>query len=227
MDTTETTEQDHPPRATAPPGGTGGTGGPGGQHGLDGRYGPQGPDDPVAPDSPDATVATFATVATVVEGFNASYRANYWLVVAFAERRLDDPDAARDAAAEAFRIAGDRWQDPEPPGLGFLYATCRNLIGNEYRRRLRSKALARRLAAEPEAVEPGPEEALDAHFLREALLELRGPDREVLYLSYWEEPSAARIAAVLGCSESAVWARISRARRALTSTLRSKGLHHG
>lgn len=61
--------------------------------------------------------------------------------------------------------------------------------------------------------------------LREAMLRMRDVDREVLYLTYWEEASAAQLAQTLGCSEDAAWARVSRARKSLKNILRSGGQH--
>jgi RNA polymerase sigma-70 factor (ECF subfamily) len=39
--------------------------------------------------------------------------------------------------------------------------------------------------------------------------------REILRLAYWDGLTAAQISVVLGCSEQAVWKRISRAKAAL------------
>lgn len=63
--------------------------------------------------------------------------------------------------------------------------------------------------------------------MREALLELRDKDRDILYLTYWEELSAAHLSAVLGCSEATAWKRLSRARKALQHILQGKGHIHG
>ena len=59
--------------------------------------------------------------------------------------------------------------------------------------------------------------------LREAMLKMRDAEREVLYLTYWEEASAEQLAKTLGCSQDAAWARVSRARKSLKNILRSGG----
>ncbi|GAA1496964.1 RNA polymerase sigma factor [Paeniglutamicibacter kerguelensis] len=153
------------------------------------------------------------------ERFSDFYRRHYWMVLRFAERRLSSHETSRDIASETFRIAWTKFQDAEPGGLAFLYLTCKNLIGNEYRRQLRVAALD--VTLQHGAGASNTEDHAVA--LREAMLKMREAEREVLYLTYWEEASAEQLAKTLGCSQDAAWARVSRARKSLKNILRSGG----
>jgi len=44
-------------------------------------------------------------------------------------------------------------------------------------------------------------------------------DRELLMAHYWDELSGAQCAQLVGCSMSAIWVRLHRARRALKTVL--------
>jgi RNA polymerase sigma factor (sigma-70 family) len=151
------------------------------------------------------------------------YRRHYWLVLAFAQRRLRDEETAREVAADTFRIAWSKMHQRGAYELAWLYTIARNLLGNEYRRQFREQALLRRVG---DGLAAGPVQT-EGNLVREALLELRDKDRDILYLTYWEELSAARLSAVLGCSEATAWKRLSRARKALQHILQQKGHTHG
>ncbi|WP_336852292.1 sigma-70 family RNA polymerase sigma factor [Sinomonas albida] len=155
--------------------------------------------------------------------FVAFYRRHYWLIFAFAARRLSDEETAREVAADTFRVAWSKLSERGDRELAWLYGIARNLIGNEYRRQLRERALLHRIQQEAALGDTDS----TAELMREALLELRYKDRDILYLTYWEELSAARLAEVLGCSEASAWKRVSRARKALKDILTKKGHGHG
>ncbi|MDQ4504045.1 sigma-70 family RNA polymerase sigma factor [Sinomonas sp. ASV322] len=157
------------------------------------------------------------------KAFAAFYRRYYWMIFAFANRRLSDEETAREIAADTFRIAWSKIADRGDHELAWLYGIARNLIGNEYRRQLRERALLARIQHDTSHADS--ESAAD--LIREALLELRYKDRDILYLTYWEELSASRLAEVLGCSEASAWKRVSRARKALKDILAKKGHGHG
>lgn len=152
------------------------------------------------------------------ERFSIFYRQHYWLVLAFAQRRINNHETARDLASETFRVAWTKFEGTEHMGLAFLYQTCKNLIGNEYRRQLRVAALEVKLQHCPDR-QAGDENSAR---LREAMLGMRDAEREILYLTYWEELSAQQLADALGCSVEAAWARVSRARKSLKHILRSE-----
>ena len=158
---------------------------------------------------------------TPEERFSDFFKQHYWLVLAFAERRISNHETARDLTSETFRVAWDKFGETEHMGLAFLYQTCKNLIGNEYRRQLRVAALEVKLQHCPER------HAGDGHSaaLREAMLKMRDTEREILYLTYWEELSARQLATILDCTQEAAWARVSRARKSLKHILRNGGHH--
>lgn len=153
------------------------------------------------------------------ERFSGFYREHYWMVLRFAERRLSNHETARDVTSETFRIAWTKFPDAEQGGAAFLYLTCKNLIGNEYRRQLRVAALEVKLQHGANASDTGDSSVA----LREAMLAMRDAEREILYLTYWEGSSAEELAEILGCSQDAAWARVSRARKSLKNILRSGG----
>ena len=101
----------------------------------------------------------------------------------------------------------------EPPGIGWLLATARHVIGNEYRGRRRAQELVERLKDEARSQVPGTNTEERAA-VADVLVGLRERDREVLMLSYWDELTAAELAQTLGCSPSAAEVRLHRARRA-------------
>jgi RNA polymerase sigma factor (sigma-70 family) len=126
--------------------------------------------------------------------------------------RISDRHRAEELAADVFRIAWEK-QLPEPPGIGWLLATARNVIGNEYKGRRRRQELVDRLEDEARSQVPGPDTEQRAA-VADVLARLRERDREVLMLSYWDELTKAELSQALGCSPSAAAVRLHRARRA-------------
>lgn len=150
--------------------------------------------------------------------FTRFYRQTYWQAYAFTRRRIDGDDAARDVVAEAFRVVWQKRDVALERGLAFVYATCRNLLGNEYQRHAREAALLDRLALD--CARFGHHEQMD---LIQVLRQLPAGQREVLYLTYWDELPAGDIAQILECSVEAVWKRLSRARSLLRDLLTQSG----
>ena len=68
--------------------------------------------------------------------------------------RISDRHRAEELAADVFRIAWEK-QLAEPPGIGWLLATARNLLGNEYKGRRRRQELVERLKDEARSHVPG------------------------------------------------------------------------
>ncbi|MCB5275773.1 ECF RNA polymerase sigma factor SigL [Arthrobacter sp. SO5] len=126
--------------------------------------------------------------------------------------RINDRHRAEELAADVFRIA---WQKQlvEPPGIGWLLATARNVIGNEYKGRRRRQELVERLKDEAPSQVPAADTEERAA-VAGVLVQLRERDREVLMLSYWDELTTIELAQTLGCSPSAAAVRLHRARRA-------------
>ena len=126
--------------------------------------------------------------------------------------RVSDQHRAEELAADVFRIAWEK-QLAEPPGIGWLLATARNVIGNEYKGRRRRQELLERLKDEVRHQDPGPDTE-QRSAVADVLARLRERDREVLMLSYWDDLTTAELSQTLGCSPSAAAVRLHRARRA-------------
>lgn len=126
--------------------------------------------------------------------------------------RIADRHRAEELAADVFRIAWEK-QLAEPPGIGWLLATARNVIGNEYKGRRRRQELVDRLKDEARSQVSGPDTE-QRSAVADVLSRLRERDREVLMLSYWDELTTAEVSQTLGCSPSAAAVRLHRARRA-------------
>ena len=133
-------------------------------------------------------------------------------VYAYIACRINDGHRAEELAADVFRIAWEK-QLPEPPGIGWLLATARNVVGNEYKGRRRRQELVERLREEARTDVPEPHTE-ERSAVAEVLVQLRERDREVLMLSYWDDLTTAELAQALGCSTSAAAVRLHRARRA-------------
>jgi RNA polymerase sigma-70 factor (ECF subfamily) len=134
-------------------------------------------------------------------------------VTAYARRRGSrDADAV---AAEAMTIAWRRLADvPRDDPLPWLYATARNLVLAEARRRARGAD-----GPPPElAVASAELHALDPE-LEQALRSLRPNDREALLLVAWEDLTPAQAARSLGLNPTAFRVRLLRARRRLRAAL--------
>lgn len=145
--------------------------------------------------------------------FERVFRADHAALVAFCFRRVGDHELAQDLAADAFRIAWARWDEPRQSTRAWLFGVARHLIGNEYRRRDN-----RQTSALPTDGREPPDDRRDAEIasvdVRAALATLKPADQEVLRLTYWEGLNAAEAAETLGATTAAVWIRLTRARRA-------------
>lgn len=142
--------------------------------------------------------------------FEVFYRTHYVALMRYVERRIADPETAREVCAECFVVAWRKFDPAQPPGRVWLYRVAHHLLGNAYRGRDRQLALLDRLREAP-----GPSDTDAVELVAEAMAELEEDEREVLRLTYWEGLSAAEIGVVLGISEQAVWKRASRARAAV------------
>jgi RNA polymerase sigma-70 factor (ECF subfamily) len=153
------------------------------------------------------------------------YREQGRAILAYALRRVEDPEDAADVVAETFLIAWRRLGD-FPTGDGarlWLYAVARRVIANQHRTERRRTRLGERLAESLRtelATRPAPSgEAAEA--LR-AMSELSDEDRELLLLVSWEELSPGEAARVLGISSLAARSRLHRARRRLRALLEQR-----
>jgi RNA polymerase sigma factor (sigma-70 family) len=138
-------------------------------------------------------------------------------VTAYARRRGSvDAEAL---AAEVMTIAWRRLERvPRDDARPWLYATARNLLLEEARKRARSTS-----AREQEGVAPPPELTQLDGALRSALLSLSPLDREALLLIAWEDLTPAQAAKALGVNGTAFRVRLLRARRRLQRQLEADG----
>jgi RNA polymerase sigma factor (sigma-70 family) len=129
--------------------------------------------------------------------------------------RINDLPRAEELAADVFRIAWEK-QPAEPPGIGWLLATARKVLSNEYKGRRRRLELIDRLKDQARSHAPGSNEE-EQSAVADVLLRLNERDREILMLSYWDDLTTAELAQTLGCSASAAAVRLHRARRAFAN----------
>lgn len=168
-----------------------------------------------------------------VEPFVAFYRQYYRLVLTIAHQRLGSFLDAEDAAAETFRIAWQGHKAGRELSLPWLYQVLRNVVGNAYRHRGRASDGGERLAVESyrvDAVAPPVDEGVE---MRMRIAELPEPDRELIYMAYWEGLTGSEIGQILGCSAGAVRVRLLRARKKLKAMIDGQAnrevgeVHHG
>jgi len=155
--------------------------------------------------------------------FGRLYREQWRAILAYALRRVEEPEDAADVVAETFLVA---WRRLDELPIGererlWLYAVARRVTANHRRAEGRRTRLAERLAeslrseAVADPVAPGGE----ARAVLRAMRELGEQDRELLLLVTWEELSPAQAGEVLGISSLAARSRLHRARRRLRALI--------
>jgi RNA polymerase sigma-70 factor, ECF subfamily len=128
-------------------------------------------------------------------------------------RRRGSADAEA-LAAEVMTIAWRRLADlPKEDPRPWLYATARNLLLEEGRKRRRPGVM------ESDGFTPPPELTQIDLDLQRALLALSPLDREALLLIAWEDLTPAQAARTIGMSATAFRVRLLRARRRLRALL--------
>ena len=150
------------------------------------------------------------------ERFRRLYSANFESLLAYALRRVDQPDDAADVVAETFLVAWRRSRELPPDGEArlWLYGVARRVLANHHRGGARRERLGERLRLRLKAtvaVDPG-SEVPDRLTIQAALAQLGELDREVLTLTVWEGLEPRDAAAVLGLNAATVRRRLSRAR---------------
>lgn len=151
--------------------------------------------------------------------FRRVYADTFAPLLAYALRRVGQPEDAADVVAETFLVAWRRGADL-PAGDEarlWLYGVARRVLANHHRGGVRRERLGERLRRRlPAAVaaDPGGEVA-ERLAVRAALAALNELDREVLTLTVWDGLPPRDVAVVLGVSPEAVRTRLSRARTRL------------
>lgn len=153
--------------------------------------------------------------------FDALYRKWHGPVLAYARRRVAEPD---DLVSEVFTAAWRYRARVSDPPLPWLLRTASNLSmhaarGDRRRRRLDARVSSERFGQEADPAEAIAERADASAIVLVALETLSPTDRELLRLVTWEQLSTAETGFVLGCSEAAVRVRLHRARGRLARAL--------
>ncbi len=157
--------------------------------------------------------------------FGRLYREQGRAILAYALRRVKDPEDAADVVAETFLVAWRRL-DEVPIDAGarlWLFAVAHRVIANLHRAERRRTRLGDRLAESLRtelATRPAP--AGEAAKALRAMGDLGDDDRELLLLVSWEELSPGEAAKVLGISSLAARSRLHRARRRLRDLLEER-----
>ncbi|GIJ24631.1 RNA polymerase sigma factor [Micromonospora lutea] len=151
--------------------------------------------------------------------FRRVYAGNFEALLAYATRRVEQPDDAADVVAETFLVAWRRSADlPADDEIRlWLYGVARRLLANHHRSGIRRERLGERLRQCLTAVstcDPG-SEVPQRLAVQAALRRLNDTDREMLLLTVWEGLHPREAAKVVGVSPSAARTRLSRARARL------------
>jgi RNA polymerase sigma-70 factor (ECF subfamily) len=151
--------------------------------------------------------------------FRRVYAGNFEALLAYASRRVEQPDDAADVVAETFLVAWRRSADlpPDDEIRLWLYGVARRVLANHHRGGMRRERLGERLRQRLTPVptrDPG-SEVPQRLAVRAALSRLNETDREVLLLTIWEDLQPWEVAEVIGVSPAAVRTRLSRARARL------------
>ena len=151
--------------------------------------------------------------------FRRVYAANFEALLAYALRRVEQPEDASDMVAETFLVAWRRSRDlpPDDEIRLWLYGVARRVLANHHRGGMRRDRLGDRLRQRLTgivAADPG-HEVPQRLAVRAALARLAETDREILTLTVWEELQPREVAEVMGLSAGAVRTRLSRARTRL------------
>ncbi|HET7119787.1 MAG TPA: sigma-70 family RNA polymerase sigma factor [Solirubrobacterales bacterium] len=157
--------------------------------------------------------------------FGRLYREQGRAVLAYALRRVDQPEDAADVVAETFLVAWRRLDEVPFGGRErlWLYAVARRVTANLRRAEGRRTRLAERLAESlPGEVVAEQAPRGEAAAALRAMRELGEEDRELLLLVSWEELSPGEAAKVLGISSLAARSRLHRARRRLRNLMEER-----
>lgn len=154
------------------------------------------------------------------ERFTRLYRRYQPQILAYARRRMPEPDAG-EVVADAFTVAWRHLDDVPPEPLPWLYRLASNAASNQWRRNSRWARLQDRVRARsrPEISPDLAVAAVGMDALTTALSTLTAADREVLLLAGWEGLVGEHLAQALGCSTSTAKTRLHRARRRLERLL--------
>ncbi|MBB5081018.1 RNA polymerase sigma factor [Nonomuraea endophytica] len=152
--------------------------------------------------------------------FAALYDATHPRVFAYAVSRCGR-QLAEEVVSETFAVAWRRRADiPRRAVLPWLLGVARNVTRELYRDEVRQAALENALRGwAKEVTGDVAEEVARRSAVLSALVALSDEDKELLTLVSWHGLSSAQAARVVGCSVSAFFVRLHRARRRLEAAL--------
>lgn len=165
------------------------------------------------------------------EGFVPFYRQEAEAVLLFLTRRTLDGEVALELTAETFAQAWRGWErvrvDSREEMRAWLFTIARRQLGHYLRRGQAQRAAVRRLGIRTPSVHEDDLAAIEdaaglsevRHGLAVELAHLSHEQREAVQLRVVEEMPYEEVARRLGVSEPAARARVSRALRALQSSL--------
>ena len=157
--------------------------------------------------------------------FEEFYERHRPSVAAYCARRVGAVDAS-EAVSDVFAVAWRRRDDvPADRELPWLYGVARRVVSHRWRTSQRARRLVERAGSMRPPPQSGPEvivmASVEHRLVRDAVMQLRPMDREVLTLSAWEGLTHAQIADVIGCSSAAVDKRFTRAKARLARAYES------
>lgn len=141
------------------------------------------------------------------------YRERYRTILTTIEHRVSSFETAEDLTEHVFALAWERMRGGDDVDLRWLYATARNVVGNEYQRRQRQLALLEKAGEDLVAI-PGADSADHLAEVRRRIRSLDDEQRELIYMAYWEELTGDEIAQILDCTPATARKRLQRARKA-------------
>ncbi|ROS21823.1 RNA polymerase sigma factor [Cellulomonas sp. PhB150] len=161
--------------------------------------------------------------------FEALFRAVAPGVRRFVARTVG-PDAADDVVNETFATAWRRWADlPCDEGMrrAWIYRTAHHEIGHALRSRGRRQRTAERAASHRDQQPDETERVLGDDRVTRLLAGLPDTDRDALELVVWGGLTPSEAAFALGCSATAMRARLMRARRRVEKALGDEQVSQG
>jgi RNA polymerase sigma factor (sigma-70 family) len=155
--------------------------------------------------------------------FEELFRANSRPILAYALRRVAQPEDAADALSEVMLTAWRRLDDvpPGPEARLWLFGVAQRVVANQSRssdRRLRLGERLRQTLAERFAADHA-EAHESQQTVRAALGRLSDTDREILLLVSWEGLQPTEAAQVMSITPSTARTRLHRARARLRTEL--------
>jgi RNA polymerase sigma-70 factor (ECF subfamily) len=173
----------------------------------------------LVPQKPDSELVE-AAINGDAEGFTELCRRYYPAMVAIAHSVLADRHLAEDAAQQAFANAVRKLPQLKKKNrfAMWLAAICRNAALD-----LVKNTDAFNATDNLSTISAKSQQNDAAEAVREAIGRLPPPDREVIFLRFYDGMTYERISAVLGLSRQAINGRLRRAKKKIAEDLRRTG----